>query len=138
MLARARSAGPLALATTPAILAQNDFLRLASAFVFGLGAGALRLLPVSRLYLARPFAVSPAPLDTGSFSPRPTASDTDLRGILEVGCDDCCTCCTCAACATVANTIKCSSSASASSTGKSAISSSSSVACYGRSACPST
>ena len=81
MLALARSAGPLALATTPAILAQNDFLRPASAFVFGLGAGALRLLPVARLYLARPLAVSPAPLDTGSFSPRPTARDTDFLGI---------------------------------------------------------
>ena len=81
MLALARSAGPFALATTPAIRAQNDFLRPASALVFGLGAGAFRLLPVARLYLARPFAVRPAPLDTGSFSPRPTASDTDFFGI---------------------------------------------------------
>lgn len=86
MLALARSAGPLAFATTPAILAQNDFFLPASALVFGLGAGAFRLLPVSRLYLARPFAVSPAPLDTGSFSPRPTDSEVDLRGMLEVGC----------------------------------------------------
>jgi hypothetical protein len=81
MLALARSAGPLALATTPAILAQNDFFLPASAFVLGLGAGAFRLLPVARLYLALPFAVRPAPLDTGSFSPRPTASDTDFLGI---------------------------------------------------------
>ena len=53
----------------PDILAQKDFLRPASAFVFGLGAGALRFEPVSLLYLARPLAVSPAPLDTGNFSP---------------------------------------------------------------------
>ena len=53
----------------PDILAQKLFLRAASALVLGLGAGALRLLPVSRLYLARPFAVRPAPLETGSFSP---------------------------------------------------------------------
>ena len=81
MLARARSAGPFALATTPAILAQNDLFRPASAFVLGLGAGAFKLLPVARLYLARPFAVRPAPLDTGNFSPRPTASDTDFLAI---------------------------------------------------------
>ncbi len=81
MLALARSAGPLALATTPAILAQNDFFLPASALVFGLGAGAFRLLPVARLYAARPFAVSPAPRETGSFSPSPTASDTDFLAI---------------------------------------------------------
>jgi len=34
--------------------------------------GALSLLPVALLALARPFAVRPAPLLTGSFSPRPT------------------------------------------------------------------
>jgi hypothetical protein len=81
MLALARSAGPLALATTPAIRAQNDFLRPASAFVLGFGAGAFKLLPVALLYLARPLAVSPAPREAGSFSPRPTASDTDFFGI---------------------------------------------------------
>lgn len=32
----------------------------------------MRLLPVAALYLARPAAVSPAPLEVGSFSPRPT------------------------------------------------------------------
>lgn len=59
-----------------AILAQNDFFRAASALVLGLGAGALRLEPVAALYLARPLAVRPAPLLTGSFSPRPTLRDT--------------------------------------------------------------
>jgi len=54
-----------------AILAQKLAFRPASFFVLGLGAGAFRLLPVSRLYLALPFAVKPAPLLTGSFSPRP-------------------------------------------------------------------
>jgi len=39
------------------------------------GCGAFKLLPVAALYLARPLAVKPAPLDTGNFSPRPTASD---------------------------------------------------------------
>jgi hypothetical protein len=38
--------------------------------------GAFRLLPVSRLYLARPLAVNPAPLLTGNFSPRLTESFT--------------------------------------------------------------
>jgi hypothetical protein len=77
----ARSAGPLALATTPFILAQKEAFRPASALVLGLGAGGLSLEPVAALYLARPLAVSPAPFDAGSFSPRPTESDTDL-GIL--------------------------------------------------------
>ena len=72
----ARSAGPLALATTPDILAQNDALRPLSAAVLGLGAGGFKLLPVAALYLVRPLAVRPAPLLTGSFSPRPTAKDT--------------------------------------------------------------
>jgi hypothetical protein len=58
--------------------AQKDFLRPASAFVFGLGAGALSLLPVAALYLARPLAVSPAPFDTGNFSPLPTDNFTDF------------------------------------------------------------
>jgi len=58
--------------------AQNDALRPASAFVFGLGAGAFNLLPVAALYFALPAAVRPAPLDTGSFSPRPTDKDTDF------------------------------------------------------------
>ena len=53
-------------------LAQNDFLRALSFFVFGLGAGAFKLEPVARLYFARPFAVSPPPCLTESFSPRPT------------------------------------------------------------------
>ena len=53
-------------------------VRPLSAAVLGLGAGALRLLPVAALYLARPLAVNPAPLDTGSFSPRPTDSETVL------------------------------------------------------------
>ncbi len=56
----------------PLIRAQNDALRPSSAFVLGLGAGAFRFEPVARLYFARPFAVSPAPWDTGSFSPRET------------------------------------------------------------------
>ena len=81
--ALARSAGPFALRTTPDILAQNDFLRPASALVLGFGAGALRLLPVARLYLARPFAVKPAPAFTDCFSPRPTDKLTDLRPIIQ-------------------------------------------------------
>lgn len=72
----ARSAGPLALATTPDIRAQKDALRPLSAAVLGLGAGGFKLLPVAALYRARPLAVRPAPLLTGSFSPRPTAKDT--------------------------------------------------------------
>jgi hypothetical protein len=60
----------------PDIRAQKDLRRAASFFVLGLGAGALRLAPVLLLYLARPFAVRPAPLETGSFSPLPTARDT--------------------------------------------------------------
>ena len=78
----ARSAGPLALATTPFILAQKEAFRPASALVLGLGAGGLSLEPVAALYLARPLAVSPAPFDAGSFSPRPTESDTDLGMLL--------------------------------------------------------
>lgn len=66
----------------PLIRAQNDLRRAASAFVLGLGAGALRLLPVAALYFARPLAVSPAPFDTGSFSPRPTARDTPFLAIV--------------------------------------------------------
>jgi len=54
----------------PDIRAQNESLRGPP-----WGCGALRLLPVAALYLARPFAVKPAPLETGSFSPRPTARD---------------------------------------------------------------
>jgi len=38
--------------------------------------GAFRLLPVSRLCFARPFAVKPAPRDAGNFSPRPTLNLT--------------------------------------------------------------
>lgn len=47
-------------------LAQKD-LCLGPDFV-----GAFKLLPVLRLYLARPFAVKPPPLETDCFSPRPT------------------------------------------------------------------
>ena len=79
--ALARVAGPLALRTTPLIRAQNDALRPLSALVFGLGAGALRLLPVARLYLALPLAVKPAPLLTGNFSPRPIARLTPFFAI---------------------------------------------------------
>lgn len=61
--------------------AQNDFLRALSAGVLGLGAGALRFEPVAALYLARPLAVSPAPLETGSFSPRPTERFGDFLGM---------------------------------------------------------
>ena len=48
------------------LLAQND-LCLGPDFW-----GAFRLLPVARLYLARPFAVKPPPALTDCFSPRPT------------------------------------------------------------------
>jgi len=51
----------------PDIRAQNDFLRGPPC-----GCGAFKLLPVAALYLARPLAVKPAPLDTGNFSPLPT------------------------------------------------------------------
>jgi hypothetical protein len=66
---------------TPFILAQNDF-RLAALFPVGLFSvtGACKLLPVARLYLARPLAVSPPFLD---FSPLPTDKLTPfLRGII--------------------------------------------------------
>jgi len=66
----------------PDIRAQKLFFRAASDFVFGFGAGALRFEPVSRLYLALPLAVRPAPLETGSFSPRPTDREVDLRGMV--------------------------------------------------------
>ena len=79
--ALARVAGPLALRTTPRIRAQNDALRPLSALVFGLGAGALSLLPVARLYLALPLAVNPAPRLTGNFSPRPIDRDTPFLAI---------------------------------------------------------
>lgn len=36
------------------------------------------MLPVARLYFARPLAVKPAPCETGFFSPRPTDKDTDF------------------------------------------------------------
>lgn len=80
--ALARVAGPLALRTTPRMRAQKDALRPLSAFVFGLGAGALSLLPVALLYLALPLAVRPAPLLTGSFSPRPMDRLTPFLGIV--------------------------------------------------------
>ena len=59
-------------------------MRPASDLVFGLGAGAFRLLPVAALYLARPLAVRPAPLETGSFSPRPTAREGFFAMVLIV------------------------------------------------------
>ena len=71
----------LALAATAPILAQKDFLRPSSAFVFGLGAGGLRLLPVALLYRSLPLAVNPAPAFVDNFSPRPTARDTDFLAI---------------------------------------------------------
>lgn len=80
--ALARVAGPLAFRTTPRILAQNEALRPLSAFVFGLGAGAFSLLPVALLYFALPLAVSPAPLLTGNFSPRPMDKLTPFLGIV--------------------------------------------------------
>ena len=57
--------------------AQKDFL-LAALFPVGFFSvtGALRLLPVARLYLALPLAVSPHLLD---FSPLPTDKLTPLR-----------------------------------------------------------
>ena len=58
--------------------AQNDFLRALSFSVLGLGAGAFRFDPVSRLYLARPLAVYPAPFETGNFSPLPTLRLADF------------------------------------------------------------
>ena len=70
------------LATTPAILEQNDALRPLSASVLGFGAGGFSLDPVARLYLARPLAVRPAPLLTGSFSPRPTDRETPFLAML--------------------------------------------------------
>jgi len=66
----------------PEILAQNDLRIAASFLVFGFGAGAFKSEPVALLYFARPLAVSPAPFDTGSFSPRPTANDTDFFAML--------------------------------------------------------
>ena len=65
--------GPL----TPFILAQKLFL-LAALFPVGFFSvtGACKLLPVARLYLALPFAVSPPFLD---FSPLPIDKLTPLR-----------------------------------------------------------
>tara|TARA_S200002703_G_scaffold70826_1_gene61400 strand:- start:431 stop:715 length:285 start_codon:yes stop_codon:yes gene_type:complete len=64
---------------TPDIRAQNDFFL---AFALPLGffcvTGAFSFDPVARLYFALPFAVSPAPLLAGSFSPRPIDRETDL------------------------------------------------------------
>ena len=70
---RRRAALPLG-PVQPLERAQKDFFRAAS-FDPGLGlpvTGALRLLPVCLLYLARPLAVSPPPALTDCFSPRPT------------------------------------------------------------------
>jgi hypothetical protein len=52
----------------PLILAQKDFLRGPPS-----GCGAFKFDPVAALYFALPLAVSPAPLETGSFSPLPIA-----------------------------------------------------------------
>lgn len=43
----------------PVIRAQNDFFRALDFLVLGLGAGAFKLPPVSRLYDLRPFAFNP-------------------------------------------------------------------------------
>lgn len=66
--------------------AQKEALRPLSAFDVGLGAGAFSFEPVAALYLARPLAVSPAPLDTGNFSPLPTDSDTDFFLAMGLSC----------------------------------------------------
>jgi len=63
----ARSAGPLAFLTTPSILAQNDALRAASAFVLGFGAGGFKFELFLALYSARPLAVIPAPFSVGLY-----------------------------------------------------------------------
>lgn len=55
-------------------LAQKDLWR----GFLGSFEGALSLLPVARFVLARPFAVNPAPLEAGNFSPLPT----DRLGLL--------------------------------------------------------
>ena len=70
---RRRAALPLG-PVQPLERAQKDFFRAASLDP-GLGlpvTGALSLLPVCLLYLARPLAVSPPPALTDCFSPRPT------------------------------------------------------------------
>jgi hypothetical protein len=73
MLAFARVAGPLAFLTTPPMRAQKDFFRAASALLFGFPVtGGFNFEPVALLYLARPFAVKPAPRLADSFSPRLT------------------------------------------------------------------
>ena len=68
--ALARGASPFECSTTPLMRAQKESFRAPP-----LGCGAFKSLPVSRLYFARPLAVNPAPFDTESFSPRPTAKD---------------------------------------------------------------
>ena len=68
----------------PAMREQKDFFLPASALDLGLGAGAFKLEPVALLYLVLPFAVKPAPLDTGSFSPLPTASDGFFLVVISV------------------------------------------------------
>ena len=54
----------------PDILAQNDLFLAPPC-----GWGAFKFDPVAALYFALPLAVSPAPLETGSFSPLPIASE---------------------------------------------------------------
>lgn len=76
MLALALVAGPLAFFTTPPMRAQKDFLRPASALLFGFPVtGGFNFEPVALLYFARPFAVRPAPRLADSFSPLPTLND---------------------------------------------------------------
>ena len=65
-------AGPLDFLTTPFIRAQNE-LCLEPDFW-----GAFKFEPVALLYFARPLAVSPAPLDAGSFSFLPCDRLVDL------------------------------------------------------------
>jgi len=74
----ARGASPFECSTTPDIRAQKESLRAPPC-----GCGAFRCDPVSRLYLARPFAVSPAPAFVDNFSPRPTANEGFLAMIYQ-------------------------------------------------------
>lgn len=78
---RFRAANPLG-PFHPRDLAQKLFWRAASFFVFGFGAGACKCDPVSLLYFALPLDVSPAPFETGSFSPLLTDNETRLTFML--------------------------------------------------------
>jgi hypothetical protein len=68
--ALALGASPLECSTTPLIRAQKESFRAPP-----WGCGGFRFDPVSRLCLARPLAVNPAPCLTDNFSPRPTESE---------------------------------------------------------------